>query len=58
MSFLTLEFAILFLKALNIGILSQVWYLIESIPDLCRLSYFKSFSNVCIILVKRVSTVL
>ena len=22
------------------GILSQVWYLIVSIPDLCRLSYF------------------
>ena len=23
------------------GILGQVWYLIESIPDLCRISYFK-----------------
>ena len=23
------------------GILGQVWYLIVSIPDLCRLSYFK-----------------
>ena len=23
------------------GILGQVWYLIESIPDLCSLSYFK-----------------
>ena len=23
-----------------IGILGQVWYLIVSIPDLCRLSYF------------------
>ena len=22
------------------GILGQVWYLIESIPDICRLSYF------------------
>ena len=25
------------------GILDQVWYLIVSIPDLCRLSYFHSF---------------
>ena len=25
------------------GILRQVWYLIVSIPDLCRLSYFKVF---------------
>ena len=25
------------------GILGQVWYLIVSIPDLCRLSYFYSF---------------
>ena len=24
------------------GILGQVWYLIVLIPDLCRLSYFKS----------------
>ena len=24
------------------GILGQVWYLIVSFPDLCRLSYFKS----------------
>ena len=24
----------------SIGILGQVWFLIESIPDLCRLSYF------------------
>ena len=23
------------------GILGQVWYLIDLIPDLCRLSYFK-----------------
>ena len=23
------------------GILVQVWYLIDSIPDLCRLSYFQ-----------------
>ena len=23
------------------GILGQVWYLIVSIPDLCRLSYFQ-----------------
>ena len=27
------------------GKLDQVWYLIVSIPDLCRLSYFKSFSS-------------
>ena len=25
------------------GILGQVWYLIISIPDLCRLSYFYNF---------------
>ena len=25
------------------GIMGQVWYLIVSIPDLCRLSYFLSF---------------
>ena len=24
------------------GVLSQVWYLIESIPDLCHLSYLNS----------------
>ena len=24
------------------GILGQVWYLIVSFPDLCRLSYFKN----------------
>ena len=24
------------------GILGQVWFLVVSIPDLCRLSYFKS----------------
>ena len=23
------------------GILGQVWYLVESIPDLCRISYFQ-----------------
>ena len=27
----------------HIGILGQVWYLIVSIPDLCILTYFKSF---------------
>ena len=26
-----------------IGILGQVWYLIVSIPDLCTLTYFKSY---------------
>ena len=26
------------------GILGQVWYLIVSFPDLCRLSYFHVFS--------------
>ena len=26
------------------GILGQVWYLIEAIPDLCPLSYFDCFS--------------
>ena len=26
------------------GILGQVWYLIVMIPDLCRLSYFKTFA--------------
>ena len=33
------------------GIMGQVWYLIVSIPDLCRLSYFISFfvfSRFCI----------
>ena len=28
-----------------IGILGQVWYLIVSIPDLCRLSYFELASH-------------
>ena len=28
-----------------IGILGQVWYLIVSIPDLCRLSYFALASH-------------
>ena len=27
------------------GILGQVWYLIVSFPDLCRLSYFVSFGG-------------
>ena len=27
------------------GILGQVWYLIVSIPDLCRLSYFVSITS-------------
>ena len=26
------------------GILGQVWYLIELIPDLCHLSYFYNYS--------------
>ena len=26
------------------GILGQVWYLIVSFPDLCRLSYFATFA--------------
>ena len=30
------------------GILGQVWYLIVSIPDLCRLSYFHLFFNIYI----------
>ena len=29
------------------GILGQVWYLIVSIPDLCRLSYFNTVVHVC-----------
>ena len=29
------------------GILGQVWYLIVSIPDLCRISYFNSVVHVC-----------
>ena len=28
------------------GILDQVWYLIVSIPDLCRLSYFHMRTNI------------
>ena len=31
------------------GILSQVWYLIVSIPDLCRLSYYEKLLNFTII---------
>ena len=31
------------------GVLSQVWYLMVSIPDLCRLSYFKSFVALLIV---------
>ena len=27
------------------GILGQMWYLIVSIPDLCRLSYFANYVN-------------
>ena len=27
------------------GVLGQVWYLIVSFPDLCRLSYFKKAIN-------------
>ena len=28
------------------GILGQVWYLNESIPDLCHLSYFQRFDKI------------
>ena len=31
------------------GILSQVWYLVVSFPDLCRLSYFKRLHVLCLI---------
>ena len=28
-----------------IGVLGQVWYLIESIPDLCTLTYFQQYKS-------------
>ena len=31
----------LFFVTFQFGILGQVWYLIVSIPDLCRISYLK-----------------
>ena len=34
-----------FLVTFICGILGQLWYLIVSIPDICRLSYFKTFAN-------------
>ena len=33
---------IVFFVTFPCGILGQVWYLIISFPDLCRLSYFNS----------------
>ena len=33
-------FIVFFFFAFQCGILGQVWYLIVSFPDLCRLSYF------------------
>ena len=32
-------------NGLPIGILGQVWYLIVSIPDLCTLTYFNTWSS-------------
>ena len=32
------------------SILGQVWYLIESIPDLCRLSYFHASVHAIIVI--------
>ena len=32
---------VMFYVTFPCGILGQVWYLIKSIPDLCRLSYFE-----------------
>ena len=39
--------------SLSIGILGQVWYLIDSIPDLCTLTYFvtsRSFLSIMIVI--------
>ena len=33
------------------GILGQVWYLIVSIPDLCRLSFFEQIHRPCMVCV-------
>ena len=40
-SWLLLVMFIVFFVTFPCGILGQVWYLIVSYPDLCRLSYFK-----------------
>ena len=42
-SWLLLVMFIVFFFTFPCGILGQVWYLIVSIPDLCRLSYFDCF---------------
>ena len=39
-SWLLLVMIIVFVVTFPCGILGQVWYLIVSFPDLCRLSYF------------------
>ena len=41
-SWLLLVMFILFFLTVPCGILGQMWYLIVSFPDLCRLSYFIS----------------
>ena len=40
-SWLLLVMFIVFFAIFPCGILGQVWYLIISFPELCRLSYFK-----------------
>ena len=36
----------LYFVTFSCGILGQVWYLVVSIPDLCRLSYFVTFFEI------------
>ena len=42
-SWLLLVMFIVFFGTFLCGILGQVWYLIVSFPDLCRLSYFDTY---------------
>ena len=42
-SWLVLVMLSVFVFTLPCGILGQVWYLIVSFPDICRLTYFDRF---------------